>query len=139
MIEKYPSKILSTKSEPCTLEEGVRIAGLLLEEAKKLKWGTVVGLAAPQIGINKRVFMAEGTFYVNPDMAWMSPQKKIHKEGCYSLTKNKFDYQVRRSLSCILQWTDLKGEKHKKKFEGFSAQVIQHEYDHLEGRLCSGQ
>lgn len=138
MIEKYPSKILLTKSTECTLEEGLEVARLLQEEADSQNWGKVVGMAAPQIGINKRVFLALDLIYINPIITRYSPEKKLFKEGCYSLQKNKFDYEVERSDSISMEYIDRKGRKRNGDFGGFQAQVIQHEYDHLEGRLCNG-
>lgn len=140
MIEKYPSKILSTPSTDCTLEEGKDIVRALRVEASKLRWGKVVGLAAPQIGINKRVFLALEGMYVNARITEYHGSEVLRHEGCYSLQKDKFDYPVMRYEGVTLEWVDfITGEKRTRKMTGFLAQVVQHEYDHLEGRLCSGQ
>lgn len=138
MIEKYPSKILLTKSTECTLEEGLEVARLLQEEADSQNWGKVVGMAAPQIGINKRVFLALDLIYINPIITKYMGKKKFFNEGCYSLEKNKFDYSVERYEFISMYYIDRKGRHREQNFGGFQAQVIQHEYDHLEGRLCNG-
>jgi len=108
----------------------------LKEEKKDIKWGSVVGLAAPQIGINKKVFMALDKYYLNAKITWFSPEKEIYEEGCYSLKENKFDYKVNRSKNIKMEWQDYKGKQREGFFMGFQAQVLQHEYDHLLGKLC---
>lgn len=136
MIYKYPHKILLTKSTDATLEEAKEIIKQLQEEAHSLQWGTVVGLAAPQIGINKNVFLAQDKSYINPQITFFHPHKEKKEEGCYSLEENKFDYKVKRSPSIKMKWQDKGGNWHEKRFDGFTAQVLQHEYDHLQGKLC---
>lgn len=136
MIIKYPNKILYTKSEDVSLEEGKEIAELLKEEIEGLKWGETVGLAAPQIGLNKNVFIALKKVYFNPKVLAWSKNKEIKQEGCYSLKENKFDYNIERHDSIELTWMNFNGRIRQEKFSGFEAQVIQHEYDHLLGKLC---
>lgn len=136
MIYKYPHKILLIKSEDVSVEEGQEIVELLKAEKKDLKWGNVVGLAAPQIGINKKVFMALDKYYLNANITWYSPETETKEEGCYSLKENKFDYKVTRSKNIKMEWQDYKGKHKQGFFMGFQAQVLQHEYDHLLGKLC---
>lgn len=134
---KYPNEILSSKSEDVSFNDAVIIDKELREEMKNLKWGIPVGLAAPQIGHNKRVFVAMDKTYINPRITFRSPQKIEYMEGCYSLKEDKFDYKVARSYLIKMEWLDIRGKKRNGTFKGFDAQVIQHEYDHLEGKLCS--
>ena len=136
MIYKYPNKILLTPSEDVSIEEGQKIVEQLREEKKNCNWGSVVGLAAPQIGINKNVFMCLDKYYINPKITWYSPEKETYEEGCYSLKENKFDYKIKRSKSIKIEWQDFKGKKREGFYNGFQAQVMQHEYDHLLGKLC---
>lgn len=136
MIYKYPDKVLLTPSTDVTLEEGQEINKLLRENVRELKWGNVVGLAAPQIGLNKNVFIALDKTYLNPKITWYNPDVEIKEEGCYSLEENKFDYKVKRSKTIKMSYETLAGEKKEGVFMGFQAQVLQHEYDHLLGKLC---
>jgi len=138
MITKYPNKILYTVSEDVSLEEGLKIAELLLQEIKNLSYGNCVGLAAPQIGLNKNVFIALGIMYINPKITGYSAVKYTDMEGCYSLEKD-VTYKVQRSDLIRMEWMNKKGEKKIATFSGFQAQVLQHEYDHLQGRLCCGE
>lgn len=108
-----------------------------------IKAGThAVGLAAPQVGINKNIFigMFEGLkAYINPKICQIDKRKKIELESCLSLTKS---YMITRYtniyLKCDMTYIPFKGiiEKDtKKKYFGIEARIIQHEVDHLHGVL----
>lgn len=137
MIYKYPNKILLTPSTDVTLEEGKEIETLLRGEIKQLQWGEVVGLAAPQIGINKNVFICLDKVYFNPKIIGYVGVPIIKEEGCYSLKEEKFDYKVKRYPEIQVQYNNITNGEIKKVFlREFKAQVFQHEYDHLLGKLC---
>lgn len=138
MIYKYPDKVLLRPSEDVTLEEGKDVDNRLRREIRDLKWGTVAGLAAPQIGINKNVFIAMGKTYLNPKITFYNKETEIKNEGCYSLKENKFDYKIERAKTIKMTWQDLKGQIKEGFFSGVQSQILQHEYDHLLGKLCCG-
>lgn len=141
-LVKYPDPILLRKSEDVELTDEVKefIKEMQHFYKTKLNWGQPVGLAAPQVGKNWNIFIAQDVVYINPKITWRPKGGWVdRKEGCFSLEKNKFDYKVRRQDSLILEWIDINGEKKTERFYGFPAQVIQHEYDHLEGKLCCGE
>jgi len=101
------------------------------------KWKPI-GLAAVQAGHNIRIFIAHNEVYINPKILWIPKSGWTpHREGCFSLEKHKMDYSVSRPYAVKLRWQDLKGQYHENKFTGFKAEVILHEMDHLEGKLCS--
>jgi len=141
-LVKYPNPILFKKSEPVKINKELRefIDQMFHFKQEKLTWGEAVGLAAPQVGRNIRVFIALDNVYINPEL---TPVKEagtaVHKEGCYSLEKDRIDYKVARYNEIVLKWQNKNGKWREERFNGFRAQVIQHEYDHLEGKLCSGQ
>lgn len=138
---KYPDPILLTKSKSVEITEEVKdfIAEMIKIAEKGFGWGVVAGLAAPQLGKNWRIFLALGELYINPEIIWRpAGGEKFYKEGCFSLEENKFDYKATRSYAIKMKWQDLKGNWHENKFTGDKAQVIQHEYDHLEGKICGG-
>ena len=96
-----------------------------------LNWGRPVGLAAPQVGLPIRVFIAEGELYINPEITWKTKAPEVTEtEGCYSLGPDNL-MEVPRSSSIRLQYQNYKGEYEEKRFNGFHARVIQHELDHL--------
>lgn len=139
MLTKYPNKILFTPSEDVTLEEGLEIEKLLRDSIKnECTWGTCVGLAAPQIGLNKNVFIALDVLYINPEIEWYSTDIEDFVEGCYSLEENK-SYKITRPQKVRMSWTNRKGEIKTATFAKFPAEVVQHEYDHLIGKLCCGE
>lgn len=141
-LVKYPDPILFNKSKPVEITKEIKdfIDEMFAFIKNELKWGEPVGLAAPQVGRNIRVFIALDQVYINPELIPVAESgMTVHKEGCYSLEKDRFDYQVQRYNEIELKWQNKKGKWRTERIKGFRAQVIQHEYDHIEGRLCSGQ
>jgi peptide deformylase len=101
-----------------------------------------VGLAAPQVGVAKRLFVMdcahkEGTpeplVLVNPELTWASEEVKVHEEGCLSIPE--VYEEVTRPDRVRVAWTDLDGRAHEREFDGLRAVCVQHEIDHLRGRL----
>jgi peptide deformylase len=139
-ILKYPDpKLLVRSTEVAVFDDSLRDLALdLFETSVNVPWGKAVGLAAPQIGVNLRVFIANNQVFVNPEITHYSSERRMQLEGCYSLEDNRFSYRVSRARFIDLTWQDLSGRPHKKRFSRADAQVIQHGYDHLEGRLCCG-
>ena len=101
-----------------------------------------VGLAAPQVGVNLRLFvMAKGKQIVpviNPEILELSKKqttkkKKGHSilEGCLSLPN--YYTPLKRAGSVKLKYITAQGEEKIEQFTGFSAQIVQHEVDHLNG------
>ncbi len=137
---KSPDPILSTKSERVELTPEVLAFIKEMEEffLTGLKWGIPAGLAAPQVGKNWDIFIALGETYINPIIVKSSNGGKKGQEGCYSLEEGAW-FDVWRADSLTLSWMDKEGKFHKEYFFDFPARVIQHEMDHLEGRLCNGE
>lgn len=100
-----------------------------------------VGIAAPQVGINKNViwvqrFDKEGNpfeFYINPKIIWRSKLLREGMEGCLSIPDRK--EEVQRNNTIRLQYWDKKGKIIEENIEGFTAVIFQHEVDHLYGIL----
>ncbi len=142
-ILKYPHPILSKKSEDIDImgsrrKDYIQFINQMLDMYNgKTEWGNMVGLAAPQVGKNWNIFVALNTVFVNPVLE-IDPVRGYSdlREGCYSLDADRYDYPTKRAYKVILKWVDLNGEPKKKNFYGRDAQVIQHEYDHLQGKLC---
>ena len=97
-----------------------------------------VGLAAPQIGIPQRSFavdIRDGKRYVfiNPEIVETSMEKGPYEEGCLSIPGVYHD--VIRPLRVKIQARDANGKLFNLDADGMLARVIQHEYDHLDGKL----
>ena len=101
------------------------------------------GLAAPQVGVLKRMFVMdcakkEGEepnpmVLVNPGIVAASEDRKVFEEGCLSIPEIYAD--VERPAEVTMRWLGLDGEEHERTFGGFAAVCVQHELDHLNGRL----
>jgi peptide deformylase len=99
-----------------------------------------VGLAANQVGLPFRFFVVnpsgdpakkeEEQVFVNPTIT-SRRGSDVHEEGCLSLPK--IYSNVERPSDITIESFDLNGQFSKRKYKGFLARVIQHEYDHLEG------
>ncbi len=96
-----------------------------------------VGLAANQVGINKRIFVMkcdiqkEPYVFINPIISEMSEDKVNDEEGCLSFPSLYF--QVSRAKTVKLQWQDLNNKVHEEVFGGLEAVCVQHECEHLNG------
>lgn len=96
------------------------------------------GLSANQIGINKRMFVVkyreyEQTF-INPKITWFSDKNIVLEEGC--LTFPGVFIGVKRPDACRVTFMDANGDEHEEMlFTGISNRIIQHEYDHMEGKF----
>ena len=132
-------EVLRQKTEDVGLEQGIVIGNFLSKVLKKHREVTGMGrgLAAPQIGENKSVFVTfvddKFQIYINPRMIKRSDNKNLYKEGCLSCVPMWAD--VKRSRSITLEYTDEYGNFNIKEYDGFMARLLQHEYDHLEGIL----
>ena len=102
-----------------------------------------VGLAAPQIGVNSRLFVMDATrdpeaerrpmVLVNPEITWESDQPNTYEEGCLSIPEQYGE--VTRPAQVRLRWLGLDGKTHEEEFDGLWATCAQHELDHLNGVL----
>jgi len=106
-----------------------------------------VGLAAPQIGLNIRVFVIDGSAmgeddpkcagfkktFINAKIIEQTGEKWAFNEGCLSLPTIRED--VLRNEKIKIQYQDEKFETHIEEYDGLQARIIQHEYDHLEAKL----
>ena len=101
------------------------------------------GLAAPQVGVLRRLFVMDCAkkqdtppqpmVMVNPEIVAASDETKVFEEGCLSIPEIYYD--VERPAEVTMRWLGLDGEEHERSFGGFPAVCVQHELDHLNGRL----
>ncbi len=116
-----------------TLREQISRMELIMDEA------VGAGLAAPQIGISRRVLVYRlrddetPRCLVNPRIIWASDEIEIDSEGCLSIGEVVVD--VPRSVAIHVDANDGDGAEIHIEVEGFEARVIQHEMDHLDGIL----
>ena len=133
-IIKDPS-FITQKSEPFIFGKDDHIIQDLLDTAEAHK-ENCAGLAAVQIGYLKRVILVKQDKqfipFINPVIIKHSPNWYYTMEGCLSLDGQR---NVKRYRSIMVSYMTLNGKKHTKQFDGFVAEIIQHEVDHLKGVL----
>ena len=124
---------LAQKAEKATVKD-VQTANDLLDTLKAHE-ADCVGMAANMIGVNKRIiaFNDEGMYRVmmNPEIIRKEGPFET-EEGCLSLTGTR---KTERFQKIAVRYQTLTFKKQEKRFEGFTAQIIQHEVDHCEGIL----
>ena len=145
VLQTTDEKDLKVLKATCT---DVKYNDPLIESLSKRMFATVrdpnhpgVGIAAPQIGINKNLIWVQRfdkpdqpfEFYVNPKILWRSKLKRKGAEGCLSIPNRKED--VLRSYAIRLQYINKEGKVIEENIEGFTAVIFQHETDHLFGIL----
>jgi len=94
-----------------------------------------VGLAAPQVGVKKRIFIM-GNFIklvacINPKIVSLSEERDNDLEGCLSFPD--LFMKVKRPASAVVQYNTVSGELVERELTGFECRVFLHEYDHLIG------
>lgn len=131
------------------LEKPAAIVSVFDDELKKLVEDMFesmyaahgVGLAAPQIGVSKRIAVIDCSFKedVNAKMVIINPDivkkegKQTHSEGCLSLPD--FRENVTRAMKCTVRAQDAEGKWFEAEGEELLARAMQHETDHLNGKL----
>ncbi|MEL3907868.1 MAG: peptide deformylase [Treponemataceae bacterium] len=128
---------LTKMSEPVT-EFDDALKNTIAEMFKVMVKANGIGLAAPQVGINKRFFVVKTDdgierVFINPEIVQTSEKVCTMEEGCLSVPK--FYAEVVRAEKIVVQFLDLAGKPHTIEADGLLARVIQHENDHLNGVL----
>lgn len=131
VIEGHPA--LTRISEPWT-DQGDR--ELLVKEMLRIMFATNgIGLAAPQVGINSRMFVMGNRTAVyacfNPRIIESSEEQAIGPEGCLSFPG--LFLNVKRPTSIKVEYEDVKNHTQTREFTGIMARCFQHELDHLDG------
>ena len=130
----HSPEMLSVKSEIATKDD-IQVARDLLETLISHKDGCV-GMAANMIGENKRIiaFDNDGEYMImfNPEIIKMSDPYET-KEGCLSLLGGP--RPCKRYKKIKVKWQNEDFKERIKNFDGFTAQIIQHEIDHCNGIL----
>ncbi|HEY4520514.1 MAG TPA: peptide deformylase [Candidatus Paceibacterota bacterium] len=143
-IVKIPAQILSSPMENVSLEEikngSLRELFSSMKEAMKNHNG--IGLAANQVGVNKRIFVIDEKvakeagipdIFINPEITEYAKEEDEMEEGCLSIPE--YYVQIKRAKKIKIKAYDSEGNKIKLKVRGFAARVLQHETDHLNGMV----
>jgi peptide deformylase len=144
----YPDPILAIVAQPVTFPLSDDVTALIRDMADTMYDAPGVGLAAPQVGASLRIAITDTIWrneenkktdtrhlqvWINPELRWKSEQTSIYEEGCLSVPETY--EEVERPSAIRVRWQDEQGDAHESEFEGFMATALQHEFDHLDGRL----
>ena len=101
-----------------------------------------IGLAANQVGYNRRIFVMDTSnerdnpqVFINPIITSKNNKKMNDIEGC--LSRPAEEVRVKRSITVDLEWTCRHGKLQQKTFSYLPSRVVQHEMDHLNGKLIT--
>jgi peptide deformylase len=139
-IRKYPDRVLKQKASPVTALDG-DLQKLIDDMIETMYAAPGVGLAAPQVGVSKRLAVIDistkGTempllVLINPVFLLKEGSLEF-EEGCLSLPE--YTAKIERAEKVVVRTTDRKGKEFEIEAEGLLAIALQHEIDHLDGLL----
>ncbi len=138
-ILRYPDPRLHTVAKPVAAVDA-RIRALVDDMLATMYAADGIGLAASQVDVHERLVVidvSEGRdapmVLINPEIVWASPEKQINDEGCLSVP-GVYD-GVERASAIQVRALDLDGQQQTYSAEGLLAVCIQHEMDHLMGKV----
>jgi peptide deformylase len=138
-ILHYPDKRLHKIAKPVEVFDE-RIRKLVKDMAETMYAAPGVGLAATQVDVHERIVVIDVSethdelrVFINPEILWSSDERTIHEEGCLSVPGIYDD--VERAEKVRVRAQNEKGETYEVDCEDLLAVCIQHEMDHLMGRV----
>ncbi len=138
----HPDPRLKTVTAPVTeiTDEIRRLADDMLETMYDAPG---IGLAAPQVGQMHRLLVMDAVkeedaaprpmVLINPEITWASDERSVYEEGCLSIPEQFAE--VERPAEVSVSWLGLDGARHEERFDGLWSTCVQHEIDHLDGKL----
>jgi peptide deformylase len=137
-ILEYPDPRLRTRAEPVTVFDAA-LAKLAEDMFETMYAAPGVGLAATQVNVHKRLIVIDVSedkqgrvVYINPELLALEGTG-VMEEGCLSVP-GIFD-EVKRAARVRARYQDVTGKAHEVELEGLAAVCLQHEMDHLDGKL----
>ena len=138
-ILEYPDPRLRRVAQPVTVFDG-RLRKLVADMAETMYSAPGVGLAATQVDVHERIIVIDVSenkdalhVFINPEIVWASEETALCEEGCLSVP-GVYD-MVRRPARVRVRAVDVMGQSYQLDCEGTLAVCVQHEIDHLEGRV----
>ncbi len=146
-IVAYGDPVLRRKATAIEPDEYPHIKELVANMFETMYAARGVGLAAPQVGLSMRLFVIDATpfsdeedslkdfkkAFINATILEETGEEWAFNEGCLSIPDIRED--VYRCPVVRLSYYDEEWKHHEETFKGMAARVIQHEYDHIEGKL----
>ncbi len=139
-ILHYPDSRLFKKASPIvTIDESIQ--KLISNMIETMYQASGIGLAATQVNVHKRLVVIninndrnhDELVLINPEITWMSKEKKISQEGCLSIPGVYANIERSTKIHCTA--LDRTGDLYEFNAQGLLSICIQHEIDHLEGRV----
>jgi peptide deformylase len=142
-IFKYGSKVL--RKNACDFDKGDDFAETARDIMQTLKNADGLGLAGPQVGLLKNIFIIDTTplkdkgveivekAYLNPSITWLGDNSVYYNEGCLSIPGINED--VLRPEKIEVRYRDQNFDWREELLDGLVARIFQHEFDHLQGIL----
>lgn len=136
-----PDPRLKRTAEPVTTVDA-GVAALMDDMLETMYAAPGIGLAAPQVGVLKRVIVVDVARegeppqplrMANPEVVWSSEEINVHEEGCLSLPDMYED--VTRPARVRVRYLDRDNREQEIEADGLLATCVQHEIDHLNGKL----
>ena len=135
----YPDPRLHKVAKPVAVVDD-RVRKIVADMAETMYDAPGVGLAATQVDIHERIIVIDVSeeqnqlmVFINPELVWASAEKKAWREGCLSVPGLRG--KVPRWSHIRYTGVDEKGQAIDRTVDGFHARVVQHECDHLIGKL----
>ncbi len=148
-IITIPDRVLRQKSAPVERIDNdiLRFMDQMLET---MYAAPGIGLAAVQVGVPRRIItidvvakeseeeegrepVKEPMFLINPEIIWRSDDPSLYEEGCLSIPE--YYAEVERPARVRFHYLDREGKRQEREADGLLATVVQHEIDHLDGKL----
>ncbi|MFZ6771556.1 peptide deformylase [Undibacterium sp. SXout7W] len=138
-ILRYPDPRLHKVAKPVTVFDD-RLKQLIADMAETMYAAPGVGLAASQIDVHEQLVVIDISetndqlqVFINPEIIWASEEKKVYDEGCLSVP-GIYD-GVERPAEVKVKALDAQGQSFELQADGLLAVCIQHEMDHLKGKV----
>ncbi len=140
----YPDPRL--REESVKVEDPTSVKQLVDDMAQTMYANDGAGLAAIQVGVPQQIFMVDSPIaggsekdppmvFINPEVVELSEETETADEGCLSFPD--IFVPITRSLRAKFRATDLNGERFEAEGDGLFARAMQHEFDHLNGKLIA--
>jgi peptide deformylase len=143
-IVMYGDSVLRKRA--LDIENGTDLGALIQDMFETMYAAKGIGLAAPQIGKSIRLFIVDGSpldeepdmenfkkTFINPQIISEAGEPWPFEEGCLSIPNIRED--VLRKELLKIRYHDVQWQLHEEEYSGMKARIIQHEYDHIEGKL----
>lgn len=136
-----PHPLLKLRAHPVAVVDD-EVRALMDDMLETMYRAPGIGLAAPQVGVSRRVVVVdlakkdqppEPLRLVNPEITWRSEEEVVMEEGCLSLPEQFAE--ISRPAAVRLRYLDETGAERSLEADGLLARCLQHEVDHLDGIL----